>query len=179
VFGFLAPFHINFEEVNLRFYVKRVANHELRRGVVFIKEVVPRTAIAIVARVLYGEPYESWAMSNRRDGLSVSYEWKKGNRANRLSVIRGDDLGIPVDGSHGSFMIEHYWGYTDRGRGRTDEYRVTHPKWNLFSTQDQVIDVDFGRTHGDEFAFLNGTRPYSVLFAKGSEVSVYKGERIK
>ena len=49
VMEFLVPFHVNFEEVNLRFYVKRETEDELRRGVVFIKEIVPKSAIAAVA----------------------------------------------------------------------------------------------------------------------------------
>jgi len=179
VLSFLVPFHVNFEEVNLRFYVKRTVGDDVRRGVVFIKEIVPRMAIATVARVLYGEPYECWSMSNVRDDSSVAYAWKKGDQTARLSVMRGEDLGVPLDDSHGSFIIEHYWGYTDRGNGRTDEYRVAHPKWNLFSTKDEVIDVDFGRTYGDEFAFLSDQKPYSVVLANGSEIAVYKGKSLK
>jgi uncharacterized protein YqjF (DUF2071 family) len=179
VLGISVPFHINFEEVNLRFYVKRITEHEVRRGVVFIKEIVPRHAIATVARVIYGEPYECWSMSSRRDASSVLYEWKKHGRANKLGIECDDDLGIPADSSHGSFIIEHYWGYTDRGNGRTDEYKVEHPKWNLVSTKNETIDVDFGAVYGDEFAFLDTEKPFSVFFATGSEISVYKGERLK
>jgi uncharacterized protein len=39
VLGLPIPGHINFEEVNLRFYVKRKVNGEWRRGVVFILRV--------------------------------------------------------------------------------------------------------------------------------------------
>jgi uncharacterized protein YqjF (DUF2071 family) len=56
LFGRLAiPFHANFDEVNLRFYVRRKEGEEARRGVVFVKEIVPRRAIAAVARFSYGE----------------------------------------------------------------------------------------------------------------------------
>src|SRR6185437_11165669 len=44
------PFHITFPEVNLRCYVRREVGGETRRGVVFIRELVPRAAIAFVAR---------------------------------------------------------------------------------------------------------------------------------
>ena len=178
VIGFLVPFHINFEEVNLRFYVRRTTNDETRRGVVFIREIVPRFAIATVARFLYGEPYECCSMTNRRDEISVMYQWQKGSSINGLSVERGDDLGVPVEGSHGSFIIEHYCGYTKRGE-RTDEYKVEHPKWNLFSTKNESIEVDFGATYGGEFTFLSEQTPYSVVLAAGSNVSVYKGQTIK
>lgn len=178
VMDFLVPFHVNFEEVNLRFYVRRTTANEVRRGVVFIKEIVPRGAIAWVARTLYGEPYARWSMSNERIGNRVSYSWQK-DVANRIAVLRGESLGVPQAGSHGEFIIEHYWGYTKRGASRTDEYKVEHPKWELFETADVRVDVDFRATYGDEFAFLSDRTPYSVLLAKGSEISVYKGERIR
>ena len=179
VLGFLVPFHINFEEVNLRFYVKRETGNEVRRGVVFIKEIVPRTAIAAVARAVYGEPYERWAMSNVRDSRSVSYKWSNGGINNLLTVDRGDDLGVPADNSHGSFIIEHYWGYTKRGKDRTDEYKVEHPKWNLFATKNESINVDFSKTYGDEFGLFSDQKPDSVFLAAGSDISVYKGEILR
>jgi uncharacterized protein YqjF (DUF2071 family) len=179
VLNFLVPFHVNFEEVNLRFYVRRQTDEEVRRGVVFIKEIVPRTAIATVARVMYGEPYECWQVSNERDENSVSYQWQKADCLNRMSVERGENLGVPADDSHGSFIIEHYWGYTRRSANRTDEYKVEHPKWDLFSADDPRIEVDFARTYGEKFAFLDDTDPHSVLLAAGSDIAVYKGSKLK
>ena len=38
LFGLTIPFHSNFDEVNLRFYVRRREGDEVRRGVVFIEE---------------------------------------------------------------------------------------------------------------------------------------------
>lgn len=178
VLGIPVPFHINFEEVNLRFYVKRETGAEVRRGVVFIKEIVPRFAIAAVARILYEEPYEAWSMSHTRSENSVSYEWQKSECRNQLSVEIGESLGVPAADSHGEFIIEHYWGYTKRGKGRTDEYKVEHPKWELFAVNDAQIIVDFAGTYGEEFAFLSGAKPYSVLLAKGSEIAVYKGAKL-
>src|SRR5258708_22903902 len=56
--GFLPiPMHSNFEEVNLRFYVRRHVGEEVRRGVVFIRELVPPRPIAFVARTFYKENY--------------------------------------------------------------------------------------------------------------------------
>lgn len=178
VLGFPVPFHINFEEVNLRFYVKRETPEETRRGVVFVKEIVPRLAIAFVARVFYGEPYECWKMSRAKTEKELSYSWRKGDCQNEVMAKIGENLGVPEANSHGEFIIEHYWGYTKRGANRTDEYKVEHPKWELFSVGDYEINVDFGKTYGDEFAFLSETKPYSVLLAKGSEIAVYKGERM-
>lgn len=178
VLGIPVPFHVNFEEVNLRFYIKRETGEETRRAVCFVKEIVPRYAIATVARVLYGEPYERWNMSHHRSETQVSYDWSRDGVTNRISVDVGSALGVPVEGSHGEFIIEHYWGYTDRGNGRVDEYKVEHPKWELFSVDNVRIDADFGATYGDEFNFLSSATPSSVLLAKGSEVTVYKGEKL-
>lgn len=178
VMDFLVPFHVNFEEVNLRFYVRRELENEVRRGVVFVKEIVPRMAIAAVARSVYGEPYERWNMSHFRDDEHVRYSWQKGSCENTISVERGESLGVPTENSHGEFIIEHYWGYTKRGGDRVDEYKVEHPKWELFSVKNEVIDVDFGATYGPEFAFLRDQKPFSVLLAKGSEVAVYKGKKL-
>jgi hypothetical protein len=178
VLGVPVPFHINFEEVNLRFYVRRKTESEIRRGVVFVKEIVPRYAIAAVANVLYGEPYQCWRMTNMRDHEKVEYSWSRRDCSNSISVTRGESLGVPAANSHGEFIIEHYWGYTKRGADRTDEYKVEHPKWELFAVDDPLIEVDFGATYGSEFAFLDELEPYSVLLAKGSPIAVYKGERI-
>ena len=175
VLGMPVPFHVNFEEVNLRFYNKRDVDGEIRRAVCFVKEIVPRFAIATVARVVYGEPYECWRMDHTRTERHVSYSWERPGSKNHLEVEVGESLGVPETGSHGEFIIEHYWGYTARKNGRVDEYKVEHPKWELFSVRREQIDVDFGTTYGKEFAFLADEKPYSVLLAKGSEVAVYKG----
>jgi uncharacterized protein len=173
------PFHVNFEEVNLRFYVKRRTPDEVRRGVCFVKEIVPLPAIATVARTFYGEPYETWKMTNLRTADRVKYEWRRGDSANSLAVSLGVSTGVPEPGSYGEFIIEHYWGYTKRAPGRTDEYKVEHPKWELRTVESTDIDVDFGRVYGSQFAFLTQQAPSSVLFAKGSLISVYAGERLK
>ncbi len=178
VLGLSIPFHVNFEEVNLRYYVKRETEGETRRAVCFIKEIVPRFAIATVARVMYGEPYECRSMDHTRTATNVGYTWERQGHKNNLEVEIDESVGVPDAGSHGEFIIEHYWGYTTRGSGRIDEYKVEHPKWELFSTKNEQIKVDFGNTYGDEFAFLNDEKPHSILLAKGSEVAVYKGKRI-
>src|SRR5688572_6934416 len=56
--GIKIPFHINFEEINLRFYVK-YDDPEMgpKRGVVFIQEIVPKSMITWVANTLYREHY--------------------------------------------------------------------------------------------------------------------------
>src|SRR6476620_1797845 len=62
VLGMPIPAHRTFEEVNLRFYVRRRVGSETRRAVTFIKELVPRPLIAKLARLAYNEPYRSAPM---------------------------------------------------------------------------------------------------------------------
>ena len=176
--GLTIPFHINFEEVNLRFYVRRQLGNEIRRGVVFIKEIVPRRAIAFVARAFYGEPYETWQMGHTQKEKELSYFWLKGSCSNRVTIEFDKNVGVPEADSHGEFIIEHYWGYTKRNANRTDEYKVEHPKWELLNVNHAEIAVDFGKTYGERFAFLNSTEPKSILLARGSEISVYKGAKL-
>ncbi|HEX8286648.1 MAG TPA: DUF2071 domain-containing protein [Pyrinomonadaceae bacterium] len=178
VLGFPVPFHINFEEVNLRFYVVRETPGETKRGVVFVKEIVPRFAIATVARVFYGEPYEAWRMSHEKNGNNLNYAWRKNGCENQIKVKIGESAGVPAENSHGEFIIEHYWGYTKRGESRTDEYKVEHPKWELFSIDDYEINVNFGNLYGEKLAFLCDEKPYSIFMAKGSEIAVYKGAQL-
>ena len=184
VLGFPIPFHRNFEEINLRFYVKRELPDETRRGVVFIKELVPRWAIATVARVLYGEPYETAKMWNNNDAGKVQYgavaaENIFGKGVNTFQATRGDRLGLAESGSHEEFIIEHFWGYTKRGEMRTDEYKVEHPKWQLNAPRNVKTRVNFAGWYGKEFYDLRFQQPYSVVLAKGSPVTVYKDLRSK
>ena len=85
VLGVPVPRHRQFEEVNLRFYVRREIAGEMRRGVTFIREIVPRPAIAAVARLAYNEPYvampmrHSIAVQQEPDDAPavVQYEWRR------------------------------------------------------------------------------------------------------
>lgn len=176
--GIRVPFHVNFEEVNLRFYVRYKSGHEWKRGVVFIKEIVPKPALALVANIIYKEHYEtmpmrhSWEKGN--DELVVEYRWRK-NQWNSLKVVTSLDSVEISDGSEEEFITEHYWGYTKLNGGRTSEYGVEHPKWNVYRTLHYSIDVDFGAVYGDDFAFLRNEEPRSVFLAEGSDIVVQSG----
>ena len=178
VMGMKIPFHTNFEEINLRFYVERKLTNEIRRGVVFVKEIVPRAAICLVANTMYGENYERWNTGFEEDENEIGYFWSKGDCENGVSVEYKNSLGVPAEDSRETFIIEHYWGYTRRGARRTDEYLVEHPKWELFEVNYTEMEVDFAATYGERFGFLSDAAPDSVLLAKGSDISVYRGQRM-
>lgn len=176
--GWKIPFHVNFEEVNLRFYVLREHEKTQRRGVVFLKEIVPRHALSLVARTVYSEPYVTMPMShtwlNRAQEWTVAYRWGKGLR-NCLQVIADDTPMDIISGSEAEFITEHYWGYTRLNDCKTAEYEVTHPRWQVYDTKDYLIDVDFAGVYGAKFGFLKREEPLSVLLAEGSAIQVKKG----
>ena len=176
--GLCIPFHTDFVEVNLRFYVKRtLPDGEVRRGAVFVSELVPRRAIALVANLLYGEAYAVARTSASVAENSVEYRWRR-SESHSLALELGPSLGVPEDGSHEAFIVEHYWGYTRRGPSRTDEYRVSHPKWSLREIRSSRIEMGFGALYGPGWAFLDERAPDSVLLAEGSEITVAPGGRI-
>lgn len=176
--GWKIPFHINFEEVNLRFYVQRQHQGATRRGVVFVKEIVPRRALSLVARTVYGEPYVTMPMSHTwlhtSHEWTVAYRWGNGLN-NHLGVVTGDTIRDIAIGSEEEFITEHYWGYTRLNERKTAEYEVTHPRWQVYDTKNHVIQVDFAGVYGAAFDFLKNEQPVSVFLAEGSAIQVKKG----
>ena len=184
IFGIPIPWHVNFEEVNLRFYVRRCVAGEQgwRRGAVFIREVVPRFAIATVARVLYNEPYLARPMRHRvatsPGSIDAEYRWRHAGRWNTLSVTTGGGEPRPAaPGSEEAFITEHYWGYNRQRDGGTMEYAVEHPDWRIWQATDHRFDCDVAAMYGPEFVrFL--TQPSSAFLVEGSPVSVRRGKRL-
>ncbi|HJS08861.1 MAG TPA: DUF2071 domain-containing protein [Pirellulales bacterium] len=198
VLGYPIPLHRNFEEVNLRFYVRREVGGETRRAVAFVKEIVPRWAIATTACWVYNEPYAALPMRHSVGGAvarcvcdasrftpkidasiaksadCVAYSWRFAGRWNRLSLVHEGQPAALVPGSHEEFIAEHYWGYCAQRDGRTVEYRVAHPPWRVWTGTEAELDCDVAALYDARFApFLKG-RPASAFLADGSEVTVMR-----
>jgi len=184
--GIPVPFHRNFEEVNLRFYVRRGTSDGWRRGVVFVKEVVPRTAIAAVARWFYNENFVRFPMSahvrlpSETEGTpgSVEYRWTSPSHTN---VVRAEFHGMPSEpaaGSEEEFITEHYWGYVRQRDGSTSEYRVEHPRWRVWPASSAKLDCDIAEFYGQQYDRALSQLPTSGFVAEGSAVAVLRGERI-
>ncbi len=176
VLGLKIPFHTNFEEVNLRFYVRHHDGKEWKRGVVFIKEIVPRAAITFIANNLYKEHYATMPMRHRWEvndhSRTTEYQWRCNKQWQTMQLeTELSPIAMP-EGSETEFITEHYWGYTRINPSKTFEYEVTHPKWLAYPVKDYFIDVDFGLVYGEPFRFLNDMEPASVMLAEGSEISV-------
>lgn len=179
--GFLVPFHTNFEEVNLRFYVRCKEGQGWRRGVVFLKEIVPRPALAFVANTVYKENYKTMPMAHtwqlNKDSMDVEYRWKKKEWNSFRLTAHPDSILIEKESEH-EFITEHYCGYTRISESLTSQYEVTHPRWMTYRVTSYSIDVNFGRVYGDPFAFLSQQEPKSVLLAEGSEIAVKAGSKL-
>jgi uncharacterized protein YqjF (DUF2071 family) len=181
--GLPIPFHTRFDEVNLRFYVRRVERDgTAKRGVVFVREFVPRAAITIIANALYEEPYATLPMRHeirhRPDVLQVEYSWKHHRNWYSLAVEASPEARPIASGSVEEFTTEHYWGYTKRSSGATSQYEVRHPSWMTYPIRRYRFDLDFAALYGPRFASLNGQQPDNILLAEGSAVSVDAGSRL-
>jgi uncharacterized protein YqjF (DUF2071 family) len=185
--GWSVPFHRHFEEVNLRFYVRRaLPSGEVRRAVVFVRELVPKRAVAWVARVVYNEPYLAVPMGHRLtrsapDGppSRVEYSWAHGHRRGRLAGSLAMAPTLLQRPSEAEFITEHYWGYTRQRDGGTMEYQVTHPPWTVATVTDALLTGKTDIVYGPAWqAILNGP-PHSAFYANGSEVAVFAGRRLK
>ena len=182
--GIAIPGHRDFEEVNLRFYVRREAEDGWRRGVVFVKEIVPRFAIASTARLLYGEKYVSLPMRHAitgdptRGGMHVTYGWRFQGRWNGIGAGVGGAPQAAAAGSEEEFITEHYWGYSSLRGGGCVEYQVEHPRWRVWKLLRPVLDCDVAALYGRQFAAPLTGEPSSAFLADGSEVAVYPGRRV-
>jgi uncharacterized protein YqjF (DUF2071 family) len=183
VFGIPFPFHCNFDEVNLRFYVRRTVGSEIRRGVVFVREIVPRRAIAIIARAFYGERYLALPMNHSievsDEQVAVEYGWRFSTRRNVIRLTTIGDAYLPAEGSAEQFITEHYWGYAATKDAACVEYQVRHPQWKVWSAGEASFDGNMEALYGKDLNDVLRGRPDSAFLAEGSAVSVQRGRRLK
>src|ERR1700730_8753331 len=177
--GLPIPLHRDFEEVNLRFYVRKKSADTWRHGVVFVRELVPRRAIAVVARAFYGERYLALPMKHEIEHvdlkLNVEYSWRRGRKWESLKMnAAGEPQNIPA-GWHAEFITAHYWGYT-RVRAGCREYRVEHPRWKVWIADSFKFSADVVALYGEQFAGTLAAPPRSAFIADGSAISVERKE---
>ncbi len=185
LFGVAVPFHRSFDEVNLRFYVRRhLMEDEVRRGVVFVREFVPRSAVALLARLAYNEPYRVVPMRSTLPEATVeasgriAYEWRTGESWERLGAVATGAGTVPAPESEAAFITGHYWGYTRQRDGGTVEYEVAHPAWRVWKAERPELSAEHLGLFGDPFARSLSGPPVSAFVADGSAVVVYPPRRL-
>lgn len=179
VLGVPIPFHRNFDEVNLRFYVRRRCVGEWRKGVVFVKEIVPRRAIAFVARTIYNENYVRHPMRSTVNLRGrVQYEWKHAGEWESLGATVSGEPSLPHPDSEETFISEHYWGYAKQRDGSTIEYGVEHPPWRVWQCENPTLTSQVSKLYGESFAPFLAKAPASAFLAEGSPIVVRRGVRL-
>ena len=182
VLGRRIPYHTHFPEVNLRFYVRYKDGAEWKRGVVFVREIVPLRAVAWVANTFFRERYVSLPMRYVETGdtsvMRTAYHWWYKGRWNSISLkTAGQSVPLQED-SQEEFITEHFWGYARAGKARTNEYQVAHPRWEVYPVTECLVDCDFGRLYGPAFADLGERKPQSAFLAEGSAIEVYQKKKL-
>ncbi len=182
--GVPLPWYGNFEEINLRFYVtRRTPGGELRRGVVFVRELVKRRLVAAIARGLYNEPYVVGPTQSRlavgaSNSGRIEYSWSFGGQK---FTLEARFTGIPKAveaGSETEFITEHYWGYTRQKDGGTIEYRVEHPRWRAWAIESASFKGQADALYGSAWGAILASSPRSICLAEGSDVSVSAAVRL-
>ena len=184
VLGIPIPFHRHFEDVNLRFYVRRKAEGTWRRDVVFVKELVPRRAIASVARRVYGENYVALPMRHSVDSftdsgsVTVAYQWQRLGTWEGLSASFSGSPVLPPDEAEETFITEHYWGYSRQRNNSTVEYQVEHPRWRVWRAATASLECEVSSLYGPEFVDALSDSPSTAYVADGSRVVVHTARRM-
>jgi len=185
IFGVRVPFHGVFEEVNLRFYVRREVDGEVRRGVTFIREIVPKRAVTVVARLAYNEPYRTLPMHHQLGMIgpsgrpfSVEYTWRLRGEWSGMRLFPEGESYFSPPGSEEEFITNHRWGYTRRRTGGTTEYEVRHKPWRVCRATQGEVAGDVSRVYGRDFAEVLAGAPHSAYFASGSVVSLFRPVRL-
>jgi uncharacterized protein YqjF (DUF2071 family) len=183
VLGLPALFHQKFEEVNLRFYARRDVAGEVRRGVVFLRELVRLPLVAETAKLTYNEPYRTVPMHHtvlETNGQLQSVEYLFGGPGDqcRMTLHIESPLTPLEPGSEQEFLSQRAWGYTRQRDGGTIEYRVHHPRWGIWPDTRWELDGPFGEFYDQPFTDILKAGPSSAFVADGSPVAVHLPERI-
>jgi hypothetical protein len=161
---------------------RRDASGEVRRGVVFVREIVPRRAVALIARFAYNEHYSCFPMRHRLSansaGIRAQYEWRTAGEWMGLRAEAKGDPELPAEGSIEQFISEHYWGYSRQRDGGTVEYHVTHPQWRVWRSASAGFAGNGAAIYGAEFGEIIAGPPDSAVIAEGSAIEVFAGRRI-
>jgi uncharacterized protein len=180
--GFSFPFHHTFEEVNVRFYVRYKADNQWKRGVVFMKEIVPKRMITFVANTIYKEKYATHKMMHNwteiNNELNVEYKWKVGSEWNYIKAITEKEPVSIQENSEEEFITEHYWGYTYINKICTGAYEVQHPRWRVHTVKEYDIKCSTQKLYGNDFVEALNQKPQSVFLAEGSPIKVMSGSKL-
>ena len=177
--GVPMPLYRSFPEINLRIYVKRIVNGECRRGVVFIKEIIPYKLPAWLGRTVFKENYHVMPVSFTRDQNEVCYDWGAGNQ---VKGVLEETLYDWKPGTEEEFIGDNFCAFKKVNDHKTLEFKVTHRPWLMCELTGLKINIDFEALYGAQIAkgvkdF--GGEPTSVFYVDGSKVAVTTPKKLK
>jgi hypothetical protein len=113
--------------------------------------------------------------SLKDDGFTIElgYEWYFKQEWNYMRVTAEKNTLPLKEGSEEEFITEHFWGYTQLASGKTSEYQVEHPRWNIHKVTSHDFYCNTKALYGDDFHPYLQQKPVSVFLAQGSDVKVY------
>lgn len=177
--GVRVPGHQHFDEINLRFYVRKTGY----QGVTFIREYAPRPLAALMARILYSEPYRAAPVRGRITAdeatIVAGYEIDYGGRTSQFSLTGQRPPVRPDNTTLEHFLLEQHWGFTTTRGGQMMRYEVEHPVWHIYPIVSYTLDFDFAAVYGPKWAVLGESEPRSLVLATGSDVTISRPRRIK
>jgi uncharacterized protein YqjF (DUF2071 family) len=182
VLGVPIPFAREYDQINLRFYVRRrLEDGGWRRGVVFLRELAPAKPVVAGARFVYGERYDCVPVTARvrppgaagtRGGRAV-YRWRDRHQVHRLAVDFHGPAALPGPGSLEDFLTDRHFGYVSAERA-TREYRVDHPPWRVWPATDARLSHGIADAFGRRFERALDRAPLSAFVAEGSRMELHR-----
>ncbi len=183
VLGVLAPGWLGlqaFPEFNLRVYVRETTEGESRRGVLFVRELVPNLLVAGAARAIYNEPYSTARMTSRCTQVGevrrVRHDFCVGGEAQHIAVTALGSPALSPPESFAHWVKEQAWGFGRLRGGASTRYRVQHPAWRTYPVEQCDLSINWEQLYGPRWRFLQGRTPDSVVLAEGSAVAVFPNE---
>lgn len=172
--GIPAPLYRDFPEINLRFYARRRVGDSWRRGVVFIKEIIPCRIPAMIARSVFKENFHVHKLTREHVSNHLTYQWPQGEVLQEIKTKLTGNVQPPEPGSLDEHIIEHYWAYKRLGTNKSGEFHVSHRPWRIESCPEAEVNLDLKAIYGKELAEAMDDQPVSVFYANGSRVQVTK-----
>jgi hypothetical protein len=150
---------------------------------VFIAEIVPRQAIAITARLIYGENYRCLPMKHdirtADSKKAATYQWKLKTKWCSLAAHATGTPDLPQKGSLEQFITEHYWGYSAQRGRRSLQYHVLHAPWRVWRSKSAGFEGEASELYGGDLGRVVQGRPSSAFIAEGSTVTVFRGTKFR
>lgn len=162
-----------FPQINFRFYVRDGE----RRGVVFLRELVPKRLLAWASRAIAGEPYAYAPLHSeqRRQGdtLEIAHHLGHDDQVHRLRMSATAIMRDPREVLAERFFTERHWSYNQSRSGKLRQYEVLHPLWSIYRVDHCDFVWDFAARYGGEWAWLTKAKPRSFIAAEGSPVRMF------